>query len=57
MDLMRKTHIEAQVEALLFDKAPISILIAYFNNSNVFLAKKVVKHLEHIVINDYVVKL
>ena len=48
-------EMQAQVGALLFDKAPIKILAEYSNYSNVFSAKYVVKLLENIGINKYAI--
>ena len=52
-------HLEkqAQIKALLFDKALTYILIKYFNYKNIFLAKNAVELLEYIGINDYTIKL
>ena len=67
MDSIKKARIEAhneahiwiraQFKALLIDKASIAILIKYFDYSNVFLAKFVVKLLEYTKINDHANKL
>ena len=48
---------QVQVEALLFDKAFIKILIKYSNYSNVFLVKNIVELSENTGINEYTIKL
>ena len=48
---------QAQIRALLFDKAPTEILAEYFNYNNVFLAENAAKLPENIGINDYAIKL
>ena len=48
---------QAQVGALLFDKAFIKIPIKYSNYSNIFSAKNAVELPENIEINEYAIKL
>ena len=48
---------QAQVGVLLFDKAPIEILVEYSNYSNVFSAENTVELLENTGINEHIIKL
>ena len=48
---------QAQIEALLFDKAPTKVLTKYSNYSNVFSAENAVKISENIKINEYAIEL
>ena len=48
---------QAQVGALLFDKAFIEVLAEYSNYSNVFSIENAVKLLENTKINKYAIKL
>ena len=48
---------QAQIEALIFDKALIIVLAEYFDYSNVFSAEYIIKLPEYIGINDYMIKL
>ena len=48
---------KAQIKVLLFDKALIKIIIEYFNYNNVFLIENAIKFLEHIKINNHIIKL
>ena len=48
---------KAQVEALLFDKAPTEISAEYSNYSNVFSAENTAELSENIKINEYIIKL
>ena len=43
--------------ALLFNKIFTIVLIEYFNYNNIFSAKITIKLLEHIGINNYIIKL
>ena len=62
IDLAKKALIktyktQAQVEALLFNKALIAILKEYFNYNNVFSMKNITKLLENSGINEHIIKL
>ena len=46
---------KAQIRALLFDKAPIEVLVKYFNYNNIFSLKNIVELLENIKINKHVI--
>ena len=48
---------QAQVLALLFDKALIEVLTEYSNYSNVFLAENTAEFLENTGMNEYTIKL
>ena len=48
---------QAQVGALLLDKASTEVLVYYSNYSNVFLAKNATELLENTGINEYATKL
>ena len=48
---------QAQVEALLFDKTSIEVLVEYSNYSNIFFAKNVAELPKNIRKNDYTIKL
>ena len=48
---------QAQIKALLFDKASTEVSAKYSNYSNVFLTKNAVKLLENTRINEYAIKL
>ena len=48
---------QAQIGALLFDKAFIEVLVKYFDYSNVFLVENTVELLENIKINEHTIKL
>lgn len=48
---------QAYIKALLFDKISTTILAEYFYYKNVFLAKNIAEILEHIQINEYIIKL
>ena len=48
---------QAQVGALLFDKAPIEVLVEYSNYSNVFPIKNAVELSKNIEINEHAIKL
>ena len=48
---------QAQIEILLFDKAPIEVLAEYSNYSNVFLAKNLLELSKHTRINNHAVEL
>ena len=52
-----QTGVEAQVRALIFDRASIVILSKYFNYNNIFLMKNATKILEHTRINGHAIKL
>ena len=52
-----KTQAQAKIKALLFDDAPTAIPAEYFNYSNIFLAKNVVKLPKYTGMNDYAIKL
>ena len=49
--------IQAQVEALIFNKAPIEVPAEYSNYSNVFSAENAVELLENTEMNEYAIKL
>ena len=57
--LKKQTQIKVkiQVEALLYNKVSIIILIKYSNYSNIFLIKNIIDFFEYIKINDYIIKL
>ena len=65
IDPVRKTQIEAQsgvqngaqVEGLIFNKAPIEVPVEYSNYSNVFSAENVAELLENIGINEHAIEL
>ena len=48
---------QAQVEVLLFDKAPIKVLVEYSNCSNVFSAKYIAELRKNTRINEHAIKL
>ena len=48
---------QAQIGALLFDKAFIEILVEYSNYSNIFSVEKIVELLENIGMNKHAIKL
>ena len=48
---------QAQVEALIFDKAPTAVLVEYFDYSKNFSAEYVAKFLKYTKINNHVIKL
>ena len=48
---------QAQVGALLFDKAPTKVLAEYFNYSNVFSVEDIIELLENTKINKHTIKL
>ena len=48
---------QAQVEALLFDKAPIEVLVEYFDYSNIFSAENTAELLEYTGMNNHAIKL
>ena len=48
---------QAQIGALLFDKASIEVQMEYFNYSNVFLAKNAVELAENTGINEHAIEL
>ena len=48
---------QAQVEALLFNKASTKILVKYSNYSNMFLVENTAKFSKNIKINKYTIKL
>ena len=48
---------QAQIGALLFDKAPIEILAKYFNYSNIFLVENAAELPENTGINEHAIKL
>ena len=48
---------KTQIRALLFIKIFTTILIKYFNFSNIFLIENIIKLLKYIQINDYIIKL
>ena len=48
---------QAQVGALLFDKASTKVLVEHFNNSNVFLVENIAKLTKNSRINEYTIKL
>ena len=48
---------QAQVEALLFDKALTKVSVEYFNYSDVFSAENTAKLLENTTINKHAIKL
>ena len=48
---------QAQVGALLFDKAPSEVPAKYYDYSNIFSADNAAEILEHIEINDHAIKL
>ena len=48
---------QAQVEALLFDKALIKVPAEYSNYSNVFLAKNAIELPKNIRINEHIIEL
>ena len=47
-----ETWVKAQFGALLFDEAPINVLIKYFNYSDVFLVENAAKISDYTMIND-----
>ena len=53
----RQAQIKAQVEALLFNKALIEVLVKYSNYSNVFSAKYVAELPENTGMNEHAIKL
>ena len=53
----KQAQIEAQIGALLSNKAPAKVLIEYFDYSNVFSAEYVAELLENIKMNEYAIKL
>ena len=52
-----KAQTQTQVEILLFDKTSTTVLVEYFDYSNVFLIENIMKFSEHTGINDYAIKL
>ena len=48
---------QAQVEALLFDKAFTKVLAEYSNYNNIFLAKNIAEYLENTGINEHTIEL
>ena len=48
---------QAQVEALLFNKAFTEVLAEYSDHNNIFLAENIAKLLENIKINEHAIKL
>ena len=48
---------QAQVKALIFDKAPIEDLAEYSDYNNIFLADNVVEFLKNTEMNEYAIKL
>ena len=48
---------QAQVKALLFDKALIEVPVEYFNYSNVFSAENAIELSENTRINEHAIKL
>ena len=52
-----KTQSEAQVEALLFDKAPTEVPAEYFDYSNIFLAENIAEFPKNTGINEHIIKL
>ena len=57
--LEKQVQIEdkTQVRALIFDEAPIVILIEYSNNSDIFLAEYAAELSRYTGINDYAIEL
>ena len=53
----RQAQIKTQVEALLFNKAPIKVPVEYSDYSNVFSAKHIVEFPENTGINEHTIKL
>ena len=48
---------QAQVGALLFDKALIKVPVEYFDYSNIFSVENIAKLLENIRINEHIIEL
>ena len=48
---------QAQVGALLFNKAPTEVLVEYFDYNNIFLIEYIAELLENTRINEYAIKL
>ena len=65
MDLAKKAQLKvqngaqsrAQVESLIFNKAPTEVMAEYSDYSNVFSTKNAAKLLENIGINEHTIKL
>ena len=57
MHFKKQAQIEAQVGALLFNKAPTEVPIEYSDYSNVFSAEYAAKLPENIGINKHAIKL
>lgn len=55
--IQSKTKSGAKVGALLFHEAPTAIPTKYSNYSNIFLAENIAKFLEHVGINEHIIKL
>ena len=53
----KQAQIEAQVKALLFNKALTEVSTEYFDYSNVFSAKYIVEITENTGINEHAIKL
>ena len=53
----KQAQIKAQVEALLFNKAPTIVLAKYSNYSNVFSAEYITELPENTGINEHIIKL
>ena len=61
INLIKKAYIKAQIKfhikILLFKEIFIIILLKYFNYSNIFLTKNIIKFLKYIKINNLAIKL
>lgn len=55
MYLIKK--IKSQVKVLIFDKAPIIVMVKYSNYNKIFSIKNIMKILEYTKINNYAIKL
>lgn len=55
--LIKKTQIKAQIGVLLFYKALTIVFVKYFNYSNIFSAKNIIKLSKYTKINIYAIKL
>ena len=56
-EILMHSKKQAQVETLLFDKAPTEVPVEYSNNNNVFSVKNITELLENIGMNKHVIKL